>query len=387
MALLILLLFLLSSTFIFLITGWVLRLHYPQFSRGLYLFSGVIGLVVFFLWLAEVAGWQRKAHYEQVVYSLQDESYWNHLEETEQIEETLLMMSMASQGLYQRVQEDADLRTEVVPLLGRMVRWVADEHRFPQWNRRGDWERHAFFLAHAGIIIGHYQLLTLDETYNTRWRRIGTYLGEGITRSSYKHLASRPRDEALRPYDNAAVLYALSLFDRYYGEELLPAASRDWQRYVDLELQHNDTALPCAGFTPTNRCRLYPVASSLALLTGYSAAAGAPLARDFWREYKHYYKKLPYPWLWASFRITPAGVDRPQFCDMSIKPLGCGNYQNALSQWAAACRGDRLTYFHLHNTLYLRDILGKGVVSWRVPVRQRTGPLLETAIRLAGETI
>ena len=50
--------------------------------------------------------------------------------------------------------------------------------------------------------------------------------------------------------------------------------------YIEKELRYEDTKLPCAGFTATNRCRLSSVGGSLAILSTYSTAAELPIAKD-----------------------------------------------------------------------------------------------------------
>lgn len=377
---------LLFGSGIFLVVAWFLRQRSPQFSRALYILAGGISLLLLVLWLFEAAGWQARAHYRQIEYALSDSTLQSFLVRGVDAEKSLLMASLCSRGLagYSRVAHDSVEVEAVKHRLAWLAHWVADEKRFPVWRRSAEWEQQAFFLAHAAIILGHYQMVTLDETYGAKWTKLCKYLSDGITRSRYKHLASRPRDIALRPYDNAAALYALSLHDSYFGSQLRPTATRDWSAYLNRELLFDDTALPCSGFTSTNRCRLMPVGSSMALLTAYAAEADATISRDFWREYRHYYKESVMN-IMAGFRTVPQGAELPDFCDESIWPLQCGTYQTELAQWAAAAGSDRLTYYQINNYLLLTDMFSPLSNAWKQPPNRRVEALIRLGARLSAE--
>lgn len=369
---------LLSGAGVFLVFGWLLRVRQPRASLILFILAGGVGLLLFYLWLLDAAGWQQNSLYQRLSYGLRDTSIQQFARANPEPERLLFLFSLSSQALAGVAAEKAEYQNDAHGLLRWMAEWVADERRFPVWQQRGEWEQQAFFLAHACIVLGHYQQATLDEAYAQKWTQAAQFLANGLTHSRYKHLASRPRDIALRPYDNAAILYALQLHDRYFGSQLLGPALRDWSRYVERELQYDDTTLPCSGFTATNRCRLFSVSSSLAILTAYSAQVEAPISRDFWRELRHYYKENVLN-LWATFRTVPEGNELPDFCDDSIAPLSCGLYQTELCQWAAASRHDWLTYYQLNNTLILRDIFGRpDLVGYQPPLRK-----VEAMIRLS----
>lgn len=385
MPFLVLLAQLLCGSLPFLALGYLFRLRLPRFSRALYLIGGVVAVLLFFIWLTEVAGWQRTAHLNELTYNLGQPAVRNYLETKAPTEQTLLFLSLSSRAIYREISLNPERKTALLPLLGWMAEWAANPQRFEQWRSPGSWNRELFFLAHAGILIGHYQIISLDERYNDAWQDIGRYLSTALVRSRYKHLPSRQRDEALRSYDNAAAIYMLRLFDRYFGEQSALVVMRDWSRYIENELYHDGYTLPCAGFSTTNRCRLAPTATAAALLIAYSAEAEAPIAKDFWRAYKHLYKRN-FLLLSARFRETRRGEELPRFCENTVVPLQCAAYQNELSQWAAAARGDWLSYYAVHNRLYLRDMLGGRIRTWEVPLGQRLPTLLRLAARLAAET-
>jgi CYTH domain-containing protein len=375
---------LLSGSGIFLVVAWLVRRQLERLSRALTVLGIGTALLLLVLWIFEAGGWQRRTHYRQLTYALSDSTLQSFLRRGVDMDKSILMLSMASRGLagYARISkepaEDAKKR------LAWVAQWVADERRFPVWRRSGEWEQQVFFLSHAAIILAHYQMTTLDETYAAKWTKVCKYLSDGITRSRYKNLASRPKDIALRPYDNAAALYALSLHDSYFGSKLLETATRDWSNYLNRELLFDDTALPCSGFTNTNRCRLMPVGASMALLTAYAAEAEAPISADFWREFRHYYKESVMN-VWAGFRTVPQGREIPDFCDEALFPLQCGAYQTELAQWAAAKRGDRLTYYQLNNYLLIYDMFNPINEAWKEAPNKQVEALIKLSARLCAE--
>ncbi len=386
MPFLILLLQIICATSLFFGLGYLLRKRLPTWTRILYLLGGILTVLLAFIWTTEVAGWQRRAHLNQLLYNLRNAQFRAYLETQAPREETLFFLSLTSQAIFQEIDRHPERKAELLPFLRWMADWVTEPERFPQWRSPGSWNRELFFLSHAGILIGHYQLVSLDERHGDAWQDIGRFVATGLTRSRYKHLASRQRDEALRTYDNAAALYMLYLFDGYFGEEAAYVAVRDWSTYISNELKYNGFTLPCAGFSMTNRCRLEPTATSSAILTGYTAATGATVAKDFWRAYKHLFKR-EFLVISARFNPAPRGGELPPFCETTVVPLQCATYQNELSQWAAAARGDWLSYYQLHTRLYLRDIFGGNRPSWEIPVGQRLPALIQLAARSAAETI
>ena len=135
-----------------------------------------------------------------------------------------------------------------------MADWVVKRNNFSQWRSRGsDWEREVYFMAHAGIVLGHYQLVTGRENYAEQLQRIGEFLGNRMRKARYKHLYSREGEDLLRPADNAAAIYALTLYDRYYGEAYTAPTAREWIDYIGRELHYAESRLPCAAFNETNR--------------------------------------------------------------------------------------------------------------------------------------
>lgn len=373
---------LLSASSVFWIVAWLVRQRLNSLSRLLYGLGGIVVALLFSLWVYEASGWQRQAHYRQLVYALNDPTMQSYLRRGVDVEKSLLMLSMAGRGLsgYARISKNA--ATEASSWLAWSAQWVADERRFPVWRRSAEWEQQVFFLSHAAIILAHYQMTTLDETYAAKWTKACKYLADGITRSRYKNLASRPRDIAFRPYDNAAALYALSLHDNYFGSKLLETASIDWSMYVQRELLFDDNDLPCSGFTNTNRCRLDAVGSSMAMLNVYAAESNSPLARSFWKKFCFSYKESVMN-VWASFRSTVQGRELAPFCDENMYPLLCDRYQTELAQWAAARHKSWLIYYQINNFLLIYDLFNPISKAWREPPNKQIETLIQLSARLS----
>lgn len=380
-----LLVILLFGTSVFGMGAYFLRKHIPRLSLGLGLTGLVVGLFLSGLWLVEVTGWERDGLYKQLMYGLENEDLQHFVNRQRDLQETsLMMMSVAGMGLRQ-MAASAPSDEELIRIhtqLTRMAEYVTDMRRFPVWKDRRNWAQQLYFLTHAAIIIGHYQLETGDETYNEQWTSAANYLLSGISRSQYKHLASRPEDEALRPADNAAALYALKLFDEAHNETHLAIAGEDWSLYIQRELQYEDTQLPCAGFTATNRCRLPAGGTSLAVLSAFTACAELPISRDFWREFR-YYHKSSFIKVFGWINEVRDGEELPPFCDQNTEPLVCARYQSYFGLLAAAKRGDRITYYQLNNRMLIQDLLHPMNDIWSRPPQEQVYAMLELSLRLA----
>ncbi|MEM1215713.1 MAG: hypothetical protein AAGJ82_08515 [Bacteroidota bacterium] len=366
---------------------WILAYLLRTRLRRVALVLGLLGLLVAFLltglWVVEAVGWERQGLYEQLMYGLEQEDLRIFAEsQTDLQETTLLCYSQASIALSENASQLPNQDSSIVRQLRYFVAYVMDEERFKLWNNRRSWDRELFTLAHTAIILGNYQRLTGDQQYEERWKRICTFLVNGISRSQYKHLASRPGDAALRPTDNATALYALAQYDQQFGTDHLVVAGEDWSAYIRRELHYEDTKLPCAGFTATNRCRLPAVGGSLALLSVYTAGAELPISRDFWREFRHYYKGTFWN-ITAWINPMPTGGDQPEFCDFSVAPLQCYRYETSLGQYAASLRKDWITYYQLNNRLILRDFFQPLNRLWSKPQQEQLRGLYELAVRLS----
>ncbi len=387
MRVLALLVILLFGAGLFFLLAYLLRKRFPKATLGLWITGLVVSLFLLALWLIEMSGGQRNALYRQVQYGLSDTTLQQFLYQQEDFKEQgLLLASLASSGLRQMATIEPDDKALINQQVAWMAAYVADEEQFPAWNLRSDWEQQAFFLSHAAIVLANYQALTLDEQYGDHLTRICRFLAAGITRSRYKHLASRPGDSALRPQDNAAALYALYLYDQYYAEELSQAASEDWMHYIEKELRYEDTKLPCAGFTATNRCRLSSVGGSLAILATYSTAAELPIAKDFWREFRYYYKETFINVL-ANIQNVMNDAPIPEFCEDSVVPLdACDGYQHVFAQYAAANRQDWITYYQLNNSFLIDDLLNPPNEVWSMAPQHQIMGLIKLSARLCAST-
>lgn len=355
--------------------------------RKVALVLGVIGIVnaIFLLglWVVEMSGWQRDAVYQQLIHGLNKEELRDFIYRQEDMRETtLLLMSQTATALraYAATQEVYD--SQIDEQLETLAHFVTNDEVFPLWKNRRDWEKSLYFLTHAGIVLAQYQIHTGDTRYAEDWERVAKFIELGITRSQYKHLASRPADKALRPVDNAASLFVLRLYDDYYGTNMLASAGDDWSRYIQRELHYEETSLPCAGFTATNRCRLPSVGGSLAMLNAYTSAAELPIGDDFWREFRFYYRHTFFN-VYAWVEETANDEAQPEFCDFSVEPLTCEAYSRDFAFYAAATRGDWISYYQLNNGILLNDLLDAPNKLWSKPPQDQVRGMLNFALRLS----
>lgn len=383
MSFLALLIILFFGAGLFWLIAYLLRRRMRRTAIVLAGLGGIIALFLLGLWLVEISGWQREGLMKQLTYGLQKEDIRDFIEHQEDIEETsILLMSLGSTALLQMVELNPEHRPFAEQQLEWMAAFITDNERFPAWNSKGSWDQQLFLLSHAAVVLANYQELTQISKYEERWKQVITYLHNGITRSQYKHLASRPQDMALRPADNAVALYALKLFDDFHGTTHAERAGKDWSNYIRKELQYEDTKLPCAGFTTTNRCRLSPVGGSLAMLNVYAAGSAQPISKDFWREFRYYYKES-FVNVFGWVNITAPGEDLPEFCDFSVEPLLCDRYESSFAQYAAAIRQDWVTYYQLNNSMLMDDFFHPPNRLWSQPPQEQLRGMVDLAVRLA----
>ena len=388
MSFLALLIILLFGAGLFWLIAYLLRRRMQRVAIVIASIGTLIALFLLALWLVEISGWQREGLYKQLSYGLEQEDIIDFIEYQDDIQETsMLMMSMSGTALTQMAALNSEHQDFAEEQLTWMVGYLTNEARFPVWREKRGWSQQLFFLTHAAIVMAHYQSATADTLHDDRWKQVVTFLHSGIRRSQYKHLASRPHDSALRPADNAAALYALKLYDDYHGTDYALRAGEDWSNYIRKELQYEDTKLPCAGFTVTNRCRLSPVGGSLAMLNAYSEAADLPISRDFWREFRYYYKES-FVNVFGWVNVMARGEDLPDFCEASMKPLLCEHYQyeTSLAQYAAAQRKDWITYYQLNNSMLMTDFFRPPNRLWQKPPQEKVRGMVNLAIRLAAVT-
>ena len=303
-------------------------------------------------------------------------------------EELLFLASAASQALYRGLEYAPPATQDRIDVaLLYLADWVTDRSNFREWRRGVDWDRQVFFAAHAGAVLGHYQLATGDERFATQFQRVGETLGTRLRRARYKHLASRPEEGFLRPADNAAALYATSLYDQYYGETYTAGSLEEWAEYVRRELYFAESRLPCAAFNATNVCRLEPSAVATGLYISYRAAARpAAVTNDIpFVEWSHYFRRgnfTPF-----SLTVSPnmrAGRDT-KFCEIGVQPLRCGRYERSVGLWAASEYGGWYTYFRLFTGPVLRRWLRGRPDFGGLTGPGRTVAVTGLALRLIGE--
>lgn len=265
-------------------------------------------------------------------------------------EELLHLASSASMALYRARPFMPQRESLIDSTLLRLANWAVKESKLPQWRSHRNWDLQAFFLAHSGAILGHYQLATQNpETYQDEFRDIGEHLGQRLRRGRYKHLISRPTEEFFRPADNAAVLYTLSLYEKAYGKGYLEQNYSDWSEYLEQELYYAESRLPCAAFSVTNRCQLEPSATATGLYIAYRAAAipGHAESNIPWKEWVHYFKQTSFSPYSVGIRQNMRNGQETRFCDQGAQPLGCNRYERAVGLWAAAEYRGGYTYFRL----------------------------------------
>ncbi len=272
-------------------------------------------------------------------------------------EELLFLASSGSMALSRARVFAEDRRGKIDTTLFRLASWVAKEGKLGPWRSSRNWDLQAFFLAHAGATLGHYQLATGDVTsFGDKFQDIGEHLGQRLRRGRYKHLISRPQEEFFRPADNAAALYALSLYEQAYDKKYLEANYGDWSAYLEEELYYSESRLPCAAFSTTNRCQLEPSATATGLYIAYRAAAipGHGESAIPWQEWMHYFKKTSFSPFTVSVRHNMRNGQETRFCDLGAQPLGCNHYEHAVGLWAAAEYRGSYTYFRLFSTQVFR---------------------------------
>ncbi len=299
----------------------------------------------------------------------------------------LLLASLGSQAIYRAAPLVPARKAAIDSVLYRLAAWAADARNLRQWGRNANWDREVFFLAHAGAVIGHYQLITRDETFAKSFKSIGEHLGKRLERGRYKHLPSRPNEDYFRPADNAAAMYTIALYDAYYGTSYLTTNFKDWTDYLEDELYFAESRLPCAAFSATNRCQLEPTATATGLYIAYRAAARpAAVQNDIpWREWLHYFGQTSLSPFSLSIRPNMRDGKRPRFCDQGAYPLNCDTYETVVGLWAAAEYRAHYTYFRLYAANALRRWFFSPVNFAELSVPRRTQALTKVAIRAIGE--
>ncbi|WP_026232092.1 hypothetical protein [Neolewinella persica] len=271
-------------------------------------------------------------------------------------EARLFLASTGSQALYRAREIAPERQSDIDSTLHLLAEWVANRNNLRQWRRNTNWDREVYFLAHAGATLGHYQLATGELSFERSFKNVGDHLGKRLERGRYKHLPSRPDEDFYRPADNAAALYALSLYDSAYGINYAASNFNDWAAYLSHELYFEESRLPCAAFSSTSRCQLDPSAVATGLYIAYRAAA-RPEAVDSdipWREWLHYFGKTSLSPFSMSIRPNMRDNQATRFCDQGAYPLQCNRYETAVGLWAAAEYGGGYSYFRLYSAYALR---------------------------------
>lgn len=303
-------------------------------------------------------------------------------------EESLFFFSVASQALYRAADYAPERRGAIDSALLRMAEWTVRPGILRQWRGgTADWDDEVYFLAHASAVLGHHQIVTGNERYADRFKNMSAFLRHQLQRTHYKHLPSRPREDLLRPADNAAAVYALTLYDAYYGDRASVNALTEWAGYLERELHYAESRLPCAGFTATNRCSLEPTATATGLYICYRAAAtpGAEESDIPYREWLHYFKRFSGSPFHLSIRPNMRRGEVARQCNAGASPLECGRYEDAIGLWAAAEYGGSYTHFRLLAGYMFERWFGQTPDYDAMRPARRVEALTEVAIRLLGE--
>jgi hypothetical protein len=317
---------------------------------------------------------------------LNEPDLWSTDELTD-TEDLVFLASSSSMALYRARKFAEGRRVEIDSTLAHLAAWVARDGKLKQWRNRRDWDRQVFFLAHAGAVLGHYQLATGDEeTFSRRFTDIGEHLGKRLERGSYKHLISRPGEDFYRPADNAAALYTISLYDLAFGKQYLAPNFNDWSDYLKDELHYAESRLPCAAFSSSKRCQLEPNATATGMYIAYRAAAAPERVDDNipWKEWTHYFTRTSLSPFSLSIRPNMRDGKETRFCDLGAAPLACEQYENAIGLWAASEYGGGYTYYRLFSSLVFQRWFLSPVNYAEMRPARRARRLTHVAIRTVG---
>lgn len=268
--------------------------------------------------------------------------------------------------------------------LAYLAAWLTKTADYRATRRNADWDREVFYLAHAGAILLNYQLATGQPDYEATTKAIGRHLGRRLERSRYKHLISRPTEEFYRPADNAAAVFTLRLHDELFGTTYAADTYQDWSRYLADELYYAESRLPCAAFSPDNRCHLEPSATATGLYVAYRAAAVPPADDIPWREWLHYFAESSLSPFSVTVRPGMRDGRQARFCSQGAAPLDCGRYENAIGLWAAAEFEGEYAFFRLYSTYALRRWFLAPVDYAAYRPTRRVHLLTEVALRTMG---
>lgn len=303
-------------------------------------------------------------------------------------EQRLLLASTASRALLNAKKFYPEQDSLINITLERMATFAASVDNFPIWKKRKSWDDQAFFLAHAGAILGHFQIGTGKTKHAGEIGWVGNHFSTRMVRAKYKHLPSRPDELFFRPADNAAALYALRLYDELNETGQFSTTYKEWSTYLKSELYYEESRLPCAAFSSTNTCQLEPSAAATGLFIAYNAAAQDTVISDIpYREWLHYFKGPINTPFTLNIKEDMRKDEQTRFCDLGAHPMKCGSYEEAIGLWAAAEYGGGYTYFRLFAGVLFQHWLGNPVDYSSMRPTRRVRALQEVAFRAMGETL
>ena len=300
----------------------------------------------------------------------------------------LLLASTASQALMQTKSWYPERDSSINATLRILANFAANTDRFPAWKSRNAWNNQVFFLAHAGATLAHYELTTKRNDRAGEIGYIAAALAKHLPLTQYRHLPSRADEAFFRPADNAAAVYTLSLFERLGYSDRFEAVFNDWEAYLGTELYYEESRLPCAAFSPTNRCQLEPSAAATGLYAAYRAAAQGRVDGDIpFREWLHYFKDGASTPFTLGVKQDMRKDQQTRFCNQGASPLKCGLYEKEIGLWLAALYDGDYTYFRLFSNTLLREWMNEPPDYAAMKPEQRAEALQAVVFRLLGQSL
>ncbi len=237
------------------------------------------------------------------------------------------------------------------------------------------------YLAHVNIVLGEYQRATGATDFLEFSRPISRYLSQKSCSAPDCHLRSY-FGPAKYPADQAAVLYSLYLYDYNNGDSTSPAPILKWLEYMSDAGTDSHSGL---HYSRIDRIEV-PRGCALSWTIGYMNHFAPTEARLLWPRYKKHYKLN---WLlFAGFREYPKGFRGKEDDDSGPIVFGAGAAATGFGLKAARGVGDFVTYYQIHNTLLLGDLvlLAARVFRTKPPRRMVDNQFLARAVRFNGVT-
>lgn len=359
--------------------AYLIRHRNRLWSRRLALLAIGLALLQFTLWIYDAGGWQRLKHFKELNNLLRDSTWQTFTQLGLTRDESMATMATLSEGLVSWSLRYPEQKTQLSPMIDRMISMAFRDHFRPTLSNRRRWADQWVYLAHLNILLGNYRRVGGDDRFEQLHKALSEFLANGIVKSPYKNMYANYSPVELHPGDNAVALASLAYYDKCYGTDTSAKPIRDWVNYVLKELTFQYGDLPCALVTRENRCKEVPTSSTLGPLIANMAVSDRPAAKTVWREYKHYFKE---GWmsLSATFNEFSPSVVNPDDIDLEEPTAEENRLATLQALRAAAYAGDELTYYQLNNHFVVKDIMSEQPRRWN---RFR---IMATSLRFAAES-